>query len=97
MEVYIISNNAESEYSDTDIHNVSNKENSTGAGNLDFQVESATSKVYLVHLDFSDKPNNIGEEIRETLKRKFIQNKFGSMQMDPSALQSITQDERSEF
>ncbi len=97
MEVYIISNNAQNEYLDTDIHNDSNKGNSIGAGNLDFRLESITGKVYSVHLEFSDEQNNIGEEIRESLKKKFIQNKLWSMQMESSAIQSPTNDERSEF
>ena len=97
MEVYIISNNAQNEYLDTDIHNVSNKDNSTGAGNLDFQLESNTGKFYSVHLEFSNEQNNIGEEIRERLKKKLVQSKLGSIQMGSSAIQSPTNDERSEF
>ena len=97
MEVYIISNNAQSEYLDTNIHNVSNKDNGTGADNVNFQVESITGKVYSVHLEFSNEKNNIGEEIRESLKKKFIQTKLGSMQTEASAVQSPAKDERSEF
>ena len=97
MEVYIISNNAQNEYLDTDVHNVINKDNGTGAGNLDFQIESNAGKVYSVHLEFSNEQNNIGEEIRESLKKKFIQSKLGSMQKATSAVQFPTNDERSEF
>ncbi len=97
MEVYIISKDAHNEYLDTSIHNDSSEDKSIGAGKLDFQLESITGKVYSVHLEFSDEPNNnIGEEIRESLKKKFIQNKLGSIQMGSSALQSHANEERSE-
>ena len=97
MEVYIISNNAQSEYLNTNIHKNGNKDNGTGANNLDLQIESITGKVYSVHLEFSNEQNNIGEEIRERLKKKIIQTKLESMQMDSSAVQSPAKDERSEF
>ena len=97
MEVYIISNSPENEYLDTDIHTNGNKVDVTGANNLDFQLEGTTGKVYSVHLEFADTSNGIGEEIRESLKKKFIQNKLGSMQMDSSALQSTANEERSGF
>lgn len=97
MGVDLISNNAQNEYLDTNIHTNGNKVDVTGANNLNCQIESVTGKVYSVHLEFADTSDGIGEEIREHLKKKFIQNKLGSMQMDSSALQSPTNDERSEF
>lgn len=88
---------AQNEYLDTNIHNVSNKDMGTEAHSLEYRVESNTGKTYSVHLEFSNEENNIGEEIREYLKQKFIETKFGSIQMDTSALQFPTNDERRVF
>ena len=45
-------------------------------------------KVYNVHLEFAPKSNpNVAEEIRGFLKEKYINEKIGSMQMEPSAVQ----------
>lgn len=97
MEINKISNNTQIEYLNTNIHSNCSNEMSTGADNLDLKIGKVKGKVYYVNLEFSDEQNNIGEEIRESLKKKFLQNKLGSMQMGASAIQSPTNDERSEL
>ena len=53
----------------------------------------AKGKKYKVYLEFADTPSNIGEEIRETLKQKYLQEKIGSMQRESVALQFLSQKE----
>lgn len=45
---------------------------------LHMAFESITEgKKYKVSLEFADTPSEIGEEIRETLKQKYLQEKAG--------------------
>ena len=81
-----------SEYQSQSIHKVIVTANSDSANLM--QVKSNVSdKVYSLHLEFTEDATGIGEEIRDTLKERYLQKmKSGSMQSAPSALQSTTQD-----
>lgn len=81
------------EYQKKDIHRVIVTANSDSANLM--QIKSDISgKVYSINLEFTDGSTGIGEEIRDTLKEKYLQRELesesGSLQREPSALQSST-------
>lgn len=76
------------EYQKKDIHKVIVTANSDSANLM--QVKSNVSdKAYSVRLEFTESSTGIGEEIRDTLKEKYLQKeiKIGARQTEPSALQ----------
>lgn len=77
------------EYQKKDIHKVIVTANSDSANLM--QIKSNVSdKVYSLHLEFTDGSTGIGEEIKDTLKERYLKNiKSGSMQIESSALQSF--------
>ena len=78
------------EYRQKDIHKVIVTANSDSA-NLMRIKSDISDKVYSIHLEFVEDSTGIGEKIRNTLREKYLQGEIGSMQMEPSAVQSHTQ------
>lgn len=80
------------EYRKKDIHRVIVTANSDSANLMQFKSD-ISGKVYSINLEFTKDSTGIGEEIRDTLKERYLQKmKSGSMQNAPSAIQSPTQD-----
>ena len=77
------------EYQKMDIHKVIVTANSDSA-NLMRIKSDISDKVYSIHLEFVEGSTGIGEEIRNTLREKYLQGEIGSMQMEPSAVQFHT-------
>lgn len=79
------------EYQEKGIHKNIVTANSNGTDLM--QIEAAVNeKVYSVHLEFAEAFTGIGEEIRDTLKEKYLQKmKSGSMQMEPNAVEYSSQ------
>ena len=52
-----------------------------------------SDKVYSLQLEFTEDSTGIGEEIRDTLKERYLQQKLksGSGQSEPTAIQSSSQ------
>lgn len=82
----------QSEYHQKEIHR-----NVITATNINVNLMKMKSpisdSVYTIHLEFTEASTGMGEEIRDTLKEKYLQQelKSGSMQMEPSALQYSSQ------
>lgn len=80
-------NQAKHEYQSKDIHTDIMTNN---IGEIrEVKIKSPIAdKVYNVHLEFAPKSNSkVAEEIRGFLKEKYVNEKIGSMQMEPSAVQ----------
>lgn len=59
------------------------------------QIRSkASNKIYTLHLEFTEGHTGAGEEIRNTLKEKYVHQEWGSgaLQTEPNALQSPSQE-----
>lgn len=77
------------EYRKKDIHKVKVTANSDSV-NLMRIKSNISDKVFTLHLEFTDDSTGIGEEIRDTLKERYLQQelKSGSGQSEPTAIQS---------
>lgn len=82
------------EYSEKHIHKVIVTPAAGSDGTNIMQIKSeASNKIYTIHLEFTGDSTGMGEEIRETLKQKYLQQQLetGSLQTKPDALQSPSQ------
>ena len=81
------------EYREKDIHRVIATADSD-SDNLMKIKSNVSDKVYSLHLEFTADSTGIGEEIREILKERFLENelKSGARQTEPLALQCTIQD-----
>lgn len=79
------------EYQKKGIHKNIVTANSNGPDLM--QIKAAVNeKVYSIHLEFAEAFTGMGEEIRDTLKEKYLQKmKSGSMQMEPNAVEYSSQ------
>lgn len=84
------------EYQKKDIHKVIVTANSDSAKLM--QIKSNVSdKVYSLHLEFTEGSTGIGEEIRDTLKERYLRKmESGAMQTESNAVQSISQEGETE-
>lgn len=82
-----LNNQTKQEYQSKDIHTDIMTNNIGEIRKVKIKSPIA-DKVYNVHLEFALKSNpKVAEEIRGFLKEKYINEKIGSMQMEPSAVQ----------
>ena len=80
-------NQTKSEYQSKDIHTDIMTDNIGELKKMEIKSPIA-DKVYKVHLEFAPASNpKLAEEIRGFLKEKYVNEKIGSMQMEPSAVQ----------
>lgn len=82
------------EYSENHPHKVIVTAADSDGTNL-MQIKSeASNKVYTIHLEFTEGHTGMGEEIRNTLKEKYVHQELrsGSLQTGPDALQSPSQE-----
>lgn len=89
----------QTEYHEMVIHKVivTATENSDGANLMEIKSK-LSDKMYSLHLEFTKDSTGIGQEIRDTLKEKYIQQewKSGSLPIEPCALQSPAQEGKGE-
>lgn len=78
------------EYQETDTHKNTVTANCDGTSLMQSKL-NISDKVYHVHLEFADTSIGMGEEIRNTLREKYLQKEIGSRQREPSAVQSSIQ------
>lgn len=82
------------EYSENHPHKVIVTAADSDGANL-MQIKSeASNKIYTIHLEFTEGHTGMGEEIRNTLKEKYVHQELrsGSLQTGPDALQSPSQE-----
>lgn len=80
------------EYRKKDIHRVIVTANSDSANLMQFKSD-ISGKVYSINLEFTKDSTGKGEEIRDTLREKYLRKeiKIGASQTEPSALQFPSQ------
>ncbi|MCM1542127.1 MAG: hypothetical protein NC121_12830 [Blautia sp.] len=83
------------EYKEKNPHKVIITSATGSDGTNIMEVKSKISgRTYSIHLEFTGEPTGMGEEIRETLKEKYIRQQWGSgsLQTAQDALQSPSQE-----